>query len=216
MRGFSEDRAQDDLIMLIATRFRSIVGGAAFVTLALAGAYAGDARSPSSHEGVIVRTASEEQTVEGFEARLKKYMRVHRKLEATLPKLPKHATPEQVDESQRALDALIKTARAGAKQGEFFTPDMQALVKRTLEADLAGPDGKTIKALIMDENPGVPTLAVNDRYPDAIPVSTMPHKVLRSLPKLEEDLEYRFVGKRLVLMDAEARIILDFTDDVLP
>jgi hypothetical protein len=40
--------------------------------------------------------------------------------------------------------------------------------------------------------------------------------VLKALPKLEEDLEYRFIGERLVLMDAHAHIIVDFTDDVLP
>ena len=61
----------------------------------------------------------------------------------------------------------------------------------------------------------MPTLRVNDRYPDAIPLSTMPPQVLKALPKLEEDLEYRFVGERLVLMDAHAHIIVDFTDDVL-
>jgi hypothetical protein len=93
---------------------------------------------------------------------------------------------------------------------------MQALVKRILGSVLGGADGKTIKASIMDENPGVPNLSVNDRYPDAIPLSTMPPQVLKALPKLEEELEYRFVGERLVLMDAHAHIIVDFTDDVLP
>jgi hypothetical protein len=44
----------------------------------------------------------------------------------------------------------------------------------------------------------------------------MPPQVLKALPKLEEDLEYRFIGERLVLMDAHAHIIVDFTDDVLP
>jgi hypothetical protein len=208
---------EEDKVMSAAIHFRS-VGGAAVVALAMtfAGAHAGGTPPTGGHESPVVLTASEEQAVEGFEARLKEYMKVHRKLEATLPKHSKHATPEQVDEKQRALGALIKAARASAKQGDFFTPDIQALVRRTLKAVLAGPDGKTIKALIMDENPGVPNLTVNDRYPDAIPLSTMPRGVLKPLPKLEEDLEYRFVGERLVLMDAEARIIIDFTDDVLP
>jgi hypothetical protein len=44
----------------------------------------------------------------------------------------------------------------------------------------------------------------------------MPPQVLKALPKLEEELEYRFIGERLVLMDARAHIIVDFTDDVLP
>jgi len=189
---------------------------AAFVALAVAGAYAKDAPPGSIDQSAIVLSASELRAAEEFEARVRDYRALREKVEATLPKLPKRATPEQVDANQRALGALIKNARAGAKRGEYLAPDMQALVKRILAAVLSGPDGKTIKASIMDENPGVPDLSVNDRYPDAIPLSTMPPQVLKALPKLEEELEYRFVGERLVLMDAHAHIIIDFTDDVLP
>ena len=214
MRRF-RGAGEDDPVMSRAIRL-GFAGGAALVALALAGAYAGQAPRTRSHESAIELTAAEEQAVEGFEARLKQYMKLHRKLEATLPKHRRHATPEQVDENQRALGALIKTARADAKPGELFTPDMQALVRRTLEAILAGRDGEAVKALIRDENTGVPNLHVNDRYPDALPLSTMPRRVLKSLPKLKEDLQYRFVGERLVVMDVRARIVIDFTDDVLP
>jgi hypothetical protein len=161
-------------------------------------------------------TAIETQAVVDFQARLADYLVLHRKLEATLPKLPKQATPEQVDANQRDLGKLIQTARAGAKRGQLLAPDMEALAKRRLAAVLSGPDGKIMKASIMDENPGVPDLNVNDRYPDAVPLSTMPPQVLEVLPKLEEDLEYRFIGQRLVLMDAHAHLVIDFTDDVLP
>jgi hypothetical protein len=68
----------------------------------------------------------------------------------------------------------------------------------------------------MDENPGLPTLVLNERYPPSIPLSTMPPQVLAPLPKLHGELEYRFIGLRLILVDTEADIILDFTDDVLP
>jgi hypothetical protein len=198
-----------------ANRF-AIVLGAIVAALSLCGAYAGDAPGIPSHRSDIELSASEHQAAEDFESRVRSYRTLEKKLAATLPKLPKRATPKQVDENQRALGALIKTARAGAQRGELLTPDMQALVKRILAEVLGGADGKTIKASIMDENPGVPNLSVNDRYPDAIPLSTMPPQVLKALPKLEEDLEYRFVGERLVLMDAHAHIIVDFTDDVLP
>jgi hypothetical protein len=167
------------------------------------------------HPSDIELSASEHRATEDFASHVRQYRALQEKLAATLPKLPKSATPEQVDENQRALGVLIRSERAGAKRGEFLTPEMQALVKKILEEVLSGADGKTIKASIMDENPGVPTLRVNDRYPDAVPLSTMPPQVLKALPKLEEDLEYRFVGERLVLMDARAHIIVDFTDDVL-
>ena len=165
---------------------------------------------------VMTLTEDELNAAKEFDARVKDYLALHRKLEATLPKLSKESTPEEVDKNQRALGALIKAERAGAKRGEFFTPGMGALVRRTLKAVLAGPDAKTIKGSIMDENPGVPGLSVNDRYPDEVPLSTMPPQVLEPLPKLDEDLEYRFVGKRLVLLDVHAHIIVDLTDNVLP
>lgn len=200
--------------MPIADHFR-VVGGAVVATLALGGAYAGDSPSAPIHLSDVELSASEHRTAEDFESRVRQYQSLQKKLAATLPKLPKRATPAQIDENQRALGALIKSERAGAKRGELLTPEMQALVKRILAAVLSGADGKTIKASIMDENPGLPTLGVNDRYPDGIPLSTMPPQVLKALPKLEEDLEYRFVGERLILMDAHAHIIVDFTDDVL-
>jgi hypothetical protein len=194
----------------------AIAAGTAFMALTLTVVYAADKPAAPMNPGTAPLHASEHATAEKFEARVKVYRDLEQKLNATLPKLPKQATPQQVDENQRALGALIKTARSGAKRGELFTPDLEALVKRILATVLGGADGKTIKASIMDENPGVPNLSVNDRYPDEIPLSTMPPQVLKALPKLEEELEYRFIGERLVLMDARAHIIIDFTNDVLP
>ena len=184
-----------------------LLGGVALAVLSLGRAHAAIAQE---------HTASETKAVAEFQARLADYLALHRKLEAGLPKLPKQASPEQVDANQRNLGLLIKNARSDAKRGQLFAPDMEALVKRTLAGIVSGPAGKLMKASIMDENPGVPDLSVNDRYPDSVPLSTMPPRVLESLPKLEEDIEYRFIGERLVLMDAHAHIVIDFTGDVLP
>jgi hypothetical protein len=68
----------------------------------------------------------------------------------------------------------------------------------------------------MDENPVDIKVTVNGRYPDTVPVSTVPPQVLQTLPRLSEDMEYRFVGNRLVLFDVHAHIIADFIDDVFP
>jgi hypothetical protein len=159
---------------------------------------------------------SEAQALAEFKARVKEYVALHEKLESTLPRFPKRSTPEQVEKNQRALGDLIKSARRDARPGEFFTPGMQAFVRRILAEVLAGPNGKIVKASIMDENPGVSTLVLNERYPSSVPLSTMPSQVLAPLPKLKGELEYRFIGSRLILVDTEADIILDFTDDVVP
>lgn len=183
---------------------------------ALAAALTWAAEPIKPEHRIVMLTPEETQAAKVFTERVKEYVVLHRKLEATLPKLPKEATPEQVDENQRGLWSLISAERANAKPGEFFTPVMQGLVRRTMATVLRGEGGDTIRASLMDENPGVKNLKVNDRYPDSIPLSTMPPQVLAPLPKLEEDLEYRFVGERLVLVDAHAHLIVDFTEDVLP
>jgi hypothetical protein len=47
-------------------------------------------------------------------------------------------------------------------------------------------------------------------------MSTMPPDILAALPQLPEELEYRFVGDRLILLDTKAHVIVDYVDDVLP
>jgi hypothetical protein len=78
------------------------------------------------------------------------------------------------------------------------------------------PDGRQIKSSILDENPVGLKIQVNDRYPDKVPLATMPPQLLERIPKLPEGLEYRFVGDALVLMDVAAHVILDFVPKALP
>jgi len=152
----------------------------------------------------------------GFLDRVNQYVTLHVKLENTLPKLSKESTPQQVDSHQRALAKLIQDARKDAKQGDIFTPESQAVVKKLVGRIFSGADGASLKASVMDENPGVPNLKVNVRYPDEIPVSTIPPQLLEALPKLPEEIEYRFVGNDLILMDTHAHIITDFVSDTFP
>ena len=97
-----------------------------------------------------------------------------------------------------------------------FVPESQAVFKRLLARVFGGGDGPALKASIMDENPGIPALAVNERYPDAVPLSTIPPQVLQGLPKLPEEMEFRFIGNDLILMDVHAHIIADFIRNAFP
>jgi hypothetical protein len=149
----------------------------------------------------------------GFLDRVNQYATVHQRLENSLPKLSKDSTPEQIDAHQRALAKLIQDARSTAKPGDIFTPESQAVIKKLIAKIFGGPDGAAIKASVMDENPGVPNLKVNGRYPDEVPVSTIPPQLLEGLPKLPEEMEYRFVGNDLILMDTHAHIVADIIPD---
>jgi len=156
------------------------------------------------------------KAVAGFLDRINQYVALHQKLENTLPKLSKESTPELIDRHQRALGKSIQDARKDAKPGDLFTPESQVVFKRLLARVFGGPDGAALKASIMDENPGVANLKVNDRYPDTVPVSTIPPQVLEGLPKLPEEMEFRFVGNDMILMDTHAHIVADFVKNAFP
>jgi hypothetical protein len=166
----------------------------------------GTASSPAPAQPVN----DDAKALAGFLDRVNQYVALHLKLENTLPKLSKESTPQQVDSHQRQFAKLIQDARRDAKQGDIFTPESQAVVKKLITGIFSGSDGASLKASIMDENPGVPNLKVNARYPDEIPVSTIPPQLLQGLPKLPEEMEYRFVGNNLILMDTHAHIIADY------
>ena len=92
---------------------------------------------------------------------------------------------------------------------------MTVLVRRLLGPIFKGPDGPAIRNAILEEaQPLVPT--INTRYPDDVPVSTMPPEILKALPKLDETLEFRFVGRHLILMDVPAHLIVDIVDNAMP
>ncbi len=148
--------------------------------------------------------------------RLKDYVELHKKLEEDLPKLKDEATPQEIDKRQRLFEQRMREARKSARQGEIFTAEAQPVIKRLLAAVFGGPEGKALKATVLDENPVGMPLTVNMRYPDSVPVSTMPPEVLQTLPKLSEDLEYRFIGRHLILLDAHAHVVADFIADAIP
>lgn len=188
--------------------------------------------APSAHSQVVTPSATSTPTptptptprlsssdaaaVAEFMKRLNDYVAIHVEAEKASPKLAQEATPAEIDQTQRALAGRIQTARAGAKRGDIFTPRMTAFIKRVLNRVFSGRDGAKLRSSIMDENVQYLALKTNQRYPDGYPRSTMPPDVLRALPELPEEMEYRFVGSQLILLDQHAHIIPDFIPNALP
>jgi hypothetical protein len=151
-----------------------------------------------------------------FQARVKAYAELHEKLESTLTPLKDKTTPELIGEHQRALERLIARARAGAKRGDILTDPIRAYFRRQLSRVFNGPEGRQIRDSIMDEDTRAVRLTINGRYPDGVPRSITPPQVLLVLPRLPEQLEYRFVGDRLVLLDIHSLTVADVMDDAVP
>jgi hypothetical protein len=78
---------------------------------------------------------------------------------------------------------------------------------------LKGAEGRETKDETREDGkPIAVELKVNTTYPSDsnVPLSTMPPNLLAVLPQLPMDVEYRVVGRHLILRDVDANIIVDF------
>lgn len=162
------------------------------------------------------QSAADAQAIAELNTRIKEYVAMHQRLEATLPPLPKETNPKVIDTHERALEKLIRTERKNARPGDIITPAARRALRQRFARVFSGTSGQQFKATILDENPGRIALTVNSRYPDEVPVSTVPPQVLSALPPLPDELEYRFIGERLILLDIHAHTIADFMDNAFP
>ena len=162
---------------------------------------------------------SDAQVIADFTSRVNTYAKLHDSIEAQLPRLPGEASPKEIDTHQRAFASRMGKARAGAKHGDVFTPQMQVMVRKLMgQLFTDAKSRRQLRDSIMDDNPGASKalLTVNGRYPDVVPLSTMPPDVLTNLPKLPDAVEYRFVGENLILLDVVAHIVVDYVARALP
>ena len=174
------------------------------------------ATAPPTRRVVGPLSEADAQALASMNDRLKIYLDIHKDLEKGLPALPANATPQQIDANQREFEKKMQDARKTAKRGEIFTAAAEPVIRRLLAQVFDGPEGKALMASVLDEQPTNVKLSVNARYPDTVPVSTVPPDILQALPKLTEDLEYRFIGRNLILLDAHAHVIADFIEDAIP
>jgi hypothetical protein len=153
-----------------------------------------------------------------FQDAVKRYLEIRDDQKRRLPKLPDKARPEQIATYQVTLREGIQLARSGAKQGDIFVPPVQGEIVNSIRAEMS----PTEKRSVMADNPkapGVPgdvKIAVNAPYPSTAPLGMVPPALLLRLPALPEELEYRFVGRTLILRDVYASLIVDFIPNALP
>ena len=143
--------------------------------------------------------------VSDFSARVWDYSQLRSELEKGLPALTVTDDPAEIRRAIRARAKRIRAARAGAREGDMFTPTISVEFRKALILEM---DANTWAA-IMDDNPGEFSHQINGTYPEGKPFSTVPPNILAALPRLPEDIEYRFLGRHLILLDTRANLILD-------
>jgi hypothetical protein len=155
-----------------------------------------------------------------FAERLKQYVELRAKAEKDLPALaPKETDARVIENHRHALADAIRAARKGAAPGDVLGRDEQPALVQTISQELArSPDQRRE---ILQGNPGSapgqsPPLSCNSPYPPGAPRSSVPAALLARLPPLPEELEYRFAGRDLLLLDTRAGLVVDLIVGAVP
>jgi len=151
---------------------------------------------------------------QAFQQRIAEYVTLHRILEGPLPPLLPTRDMSQVHATTRALAARLQMARAHAQQGDLITADVARMFRRRIATCLPPEEWTAILAEFdTDEQgqpaPPVPALHVNMEWPAQVPFDFVPPQLLFALPPLPPELQYRIIGRTLVLWDHHANLIVD-------
>ncbi len=163
-------------------------------------------------------TNADAATQVDFKKRVDAYIKVHNEAKKSVPPLKETHEAAEIKLAQDALGAKIRELRADAKQGDILTREIAARVRELLVPPLKSADGRRSKEVLKDDapKPAEINFQVNAKYPSQSTVTTMPARVLLSLPTLPKEIEYRIIGKALILRDTEADIIADFMPNAIP
>jgi hypothetical protein len=171
-----------------------------------------------------VVVAAVDPLLESFQERLDAYVKLRKAAADSVPALKKNASAQEIQNHDLALADAIRKARPNAKPGNIVSPDVKPVFAKLLRHELTGPGSQKTKASIKEGNPKnekaagevEPVIAVNAVYPKNAPLSTVPPSLLLRLPKLPKDIEYRFVGRTMILRDRQADLIIDYMKEAVP
>lgn len=152
-----------------------------------------------------------------FKERVDVYMEVREDAVKGGPRLKETTDAGQIKAAQDAMAVRIRRARVNAKHGDVFTPEIVAQFRRLLYPELKGDDGRDAKEILKDDAPSPASIPfkVNAKYPDGAPVPTVPANLLLNLPTLPEPLQYKIIGRHLILLDEDADVIVDYALNVI-
>ena len=188
----------------------------ALIALALAVAACstvnGSAESESADQS---RPNAQGAATKAFLDRIQEYVTFHNNVEKMVPPLKETANPEEIAKREAALGAALIKQRPDAKEGDFFIKEYQPYLIRIVKEDFAKRPAVDRRAMMVELPKGV-KIGVNMTYPSTLPLATFPANLLKKLPELPKELEYRIVGRHLILRDATGNVIVDIMRDIVP
>jgi hypothetical protein len=149
-----------------------------------------------------------------FSERVTAYVALQKKVEGTLPSQKETSDPERIKAHVASLASGIRAARATAKPGDCFDGAADQF-RQIIREDAKERSVRDAFATMLE----VPTRTpprVNADYPETAALATVPPLILKRLQQLPEGVEYRFMGRDLILRDTKANLIVDVLSGAVP
>jgi hypothetical protein len=160
-------------------------------------------------------TTPEISAIRDFHERVERYLKLRKQIEAGLPRLKPTASAPSITARSQELTRRLRFARREARVGSIFTPASATEFRRLIAITMQGKEAEQIRASLKSAEPVTLPLRVNDPYPAAVPLQSTPPSLLLNLPQVPPQVDYRVIGKALVLRDVDANLILDFIPDLV-
>jgi hypothetical protein len=147
-----------------------------------------------------------------FNARIAAYVALYRQAERSVPRQRVFADPVEAQAAVDAMAGAIRQLRRDAREGDVMSAEVGPVLREIIRTSLR--EAGVSMADLMDEDPPQGTPAVNEtfRWWGSTP---LPPCVLRALPSLPDELQYRFVRTDLVILDVHAGLVVDVLRDAL-
>jgi hypothetical protein len=151
-----------------------------------------------------------------FQQRVHAYVTLHREIERLLPPLEVSPDAREIQRRSDRLAIEIVAARQGVGEGAIIDAAVGAIFKSRIDEALGDRDRAAVLAAARNGGgEGAAAPEVHARFPWRSG-SFMPAAVIAALPELPPELQYRFVGADLVLVDIGAGLVVDVLRGALP
>jgi len=160
-------------------------------------------------------TSEEADALKELKKRLDGYLQLRSDLTHKLKPLSPTADAAELTARQESLASALRIARKTARKGDLIPAAAAARIRTIVAEDLKSRPPEARRAAFSEVPSGV-VVAVNKIYPAQAALPTVPPLLLNKLPILPDNLQYRFVGRDVVLLDGDTQLIVDYIDSVLP
>ena len=170
---------------------------------------------PMYHHVTRLETMTDQAAVAQFTGAVDRYMNLRWMVEEPFEPEDLCSDPEETQRGVERLARLIRAERAAARAGDIFSPAVASLFRQHITAaryELGAEVATYLEDAEVQSLIELPRVEVNESLRWNTGDVLWPF-LLRRLPSLPPELEYRFVGRDLVLVDVGINLVVDILEN---